>query len=146
MTTHQQTLAIPPVGDVGDGARALVAISTLVAGAWALWLRLRTWRRRRQERQTANDRAIREYADTLHHLLRWINGGELPPDELRRHEVLVRRLRRDLARVDGHLELLTEADAEEERDRKLWATRTQRLNDRKAEIRARAIAPEDHER
>jgi uncharacterized iron-regulated membrane protein len=137
VTATHQSIALPEVRDVGEGARALVYLSTIVGGAWAVWVRWRKRRKLAEERRAADAHALRQTVDALHHLLRAVNGGELmAPDELRRQEFLVRRERRRLAQVDGHLELLAEADAEDEREARRWATRTQRLQARKDEIRA----------
>jgi len=134
-----QALQVPTVEQVGDSAKALVAITALVGGAWACVSRWHQRRKAAEERRAADAHALRQTVDALHHLLRAVNGGELmAPDELRRQEFLIRRERRKLAKVDGHEELLAETDAEDEREARRWATRTQRLQARKEQIKAQS--------
>lgn len=127
------TITLPSPGEIKDGAGALVAISALVGTVVATWVRWRRRRRAAQSKRRAEARAIRYLVDAQHHVLRLLNRGQLPEDELQRQEFLIREVRRDLAQADGHEELLAAVDTQEEVVK--WIKRTQRIEEKKAQIR-----------
>jgi hypothetical protein len=108
------------------GVGILAALGAALLKLWRLCAG--RWRRRQEER-----RAIRYLVDAQHHVLRLLNYGCVPNDELRHQERLIRAVRSELARLDGHTELLTE---EQERELQDLVRRTQRIEARKAVIRA----------
>lgn len=106
----------------------LAALSAAGVKAWR-WF----WRRRRT--RAAERRAIRYLVDAQHHVLRLLDHRLVPEDEIRQQELLVRLVRRELAEVDGHEELLQESD-ERAREMEDVMRRTQRIEARKKQIRA----------
>jgi len=132
--SSHQTIALPTVGEVEDGAKSVLAISALVGGVWAA---VAKWRKRRaalEAKRALEARAIRYLVDAQHHVLRLLNMGRLPENEIQRQEFLIKELRKDLAKLDGHEDLLAVADTQEQVMR--FLTRTQRIYEKKAQIRA----------
>lgn len=123
----------PDARDVGDLVKTLAAGGGILAACWAAWAK---WRRRcseRRARHEAEARAIRYLVDAQHHVLRLLNHGVLPQEEMARQEVLIRQIREELARCDGHEDLLRATDEQAEIVRVL--TRTQAIQQRKAQLR-----------
>lgn len=118
--------------DAGEWAKTLAAVGGLLGGFWAVCVKVRGWLRRRQELREEERRAIRYLVDAQHHVLRLLNHGVLPEDEIVRQETLIREIRKRLAKLDGHEELLAAAD-QTEAIRVM--TRTQKIETRKAQIR-----------
>lgn len=126
-----QASPMTPV-DAGEWAKTLAAVGGLLGGIWAVCVKVRGWLRRRQELREEERRAIRYLVDAQHHVLRLLNHGVLPEDEIVRQETLIREIRKRLAKLDGHEELLAAAD-QTEAIRVM--TRTQKIETRKAQIR-----------
>lgn len=112
-------------------AAATGILAAFAAGAVKAWRWF--WKRRRT--RAAERRAIRYLVDAQHHVLRLLDHGLVPEDEIRQQELLVRLVRRELAEVDGHQELLQESD-ERAREIEDVMRRTQRIEARKRQIRA----------
>lgn len=127
-----QANPMTPAADVGDWVKTLAAAGGLVGGAWALMVKVRGWWSKRNETRKEERRAIRYLVDAQHHVLRLLNHGMLPEDEIHRQEALIREIRKNLARLDGHEELLA---ASEQTEAIKVMTRTQRIDARKRSIR-----------
>lgn len=127
-----QASPMTPAADLGEWAKTLAAVVGVVGGLWALAVKVRGWFRARRELRNEERRAIRYLVDAQHHVLRLLNHGILPEDEIVRQETLIREIRRNLARLDGHEELLAATD---QTDAIRVMTRTQRIEARKVELR-----------
>jgi len=141
MTTgarHGLALTVADYESIERWAKALATVGGLVGGAYAVLVRVfRRWRIRR-DRRRLEAKAVRYLLDAQHHVLRLLNNGSLPPDEIKRQAILIKDLRRDMAEVDGHQEFLLAADNAESRSEIIRIlTRTQAIEARKVELRAK---------
>ena len=105
-----QALQVPTVEQVGDGAKALVAISALVGGAWAIARKWHRGRQQRRRREALEAKAIRYVLDSDRHVLHvlqlLLRGGgyrvtQEERDEIARQLVLISDVREELWIADG---------------------------------------------
>lgn len=115
-----------------DMGQALLLLVVPLLGAGLV--RLVRRRRRAAELRHLEGRAVRYILDAQHHILRLLTREPVPEDELQRQRVLIHEVRDELARADGHEELLAAADAQAEIIQVI--KRTQAIAIKKAALRA----------
>jgi hypothetical protein len=106
-----QSIALPEIRDVGEGARALVYLSTIVGALLAAWARWRQGRKKRERKDSLLGKGLRYDLDATRQLLHVVQlllrgGGyritQEERDEIARQLVLISDVREELWIADGN--------------------------------------------